>query len=100
MKKTFYILLGGIFIIASFSAIAGDDADVVVEEKIVIALSTDDFELEETDLSHLAVGDAETIVTECGTTIDLLRTEAGIEVYVDGVLLDVGGAHEDPHSVR
>ena len=100
MKNTFSILLAGIFIIASFSATAGDDVDVVVEEKIVIALSTDDFELEETDLSHLAVGDAETIVTESGKTIDLLRTEDGIEVYVDGEVLDIEGAHESHHSVH
>lgn len=100
MKNTISILLAGLFILASSSAVAAEDDDVVVEEKIVIALSTDDFELEETDLSHLAVGDAETIVTESGKTIDLLRTEKGIEVYVDGELLDIEGAHEEHHSVR
>jgi hypothetical protein len=41
---------------------------------MVIALQTDDFELAETDISDLEIGDAETIYTESGKTIDLLRT--------------------------
>lgn len=89
MKNTISFLLTGIFLFSGIAVMAGDDSEAVVEEKIVIALSTDEFELEETDLSDLAVGDAETIVTESGKTIDLLRTEDGVEVYVDGELLDV-----------
>jgi hypothetical protein len=80
--------------------LAADPVENVVEEKIVIALETDDFAIGETDLSHLAVGDAETIVTESGKTVDLLRTEDGIEVYVDGELIEAGGAHEAKHVVR
>ena len=85
----------------SAGAVAGDQAEEIVEEKVIIALSTDDFELGETDLSHLAVGDAETIVTDSGKTIDLLRTEDGIEIYVDGELLDIGhGGHEEHRVVK
>lgn len=97
MKAIIPILAGALVLAGAASAVAGDE-EVVVEEKIVIALKTDDFEIEETDLSHLAVGDAETIVTGSGKTVDLLRTEDGIEVYVDGELMDAG-AHHDVHHV-
>ena len=100
MKKTLICLAASLSIIAAAPLAAGEDAEVVKEEKIVIALSTDDFTIEETDLGHLAVGDAETIVTDSGKTIDLLRTEDGIEVYVDGELLDMHGAHEEHHAVH
>jgi hypothetical protein len=75
-------------------------ADGTHEEKMVIALKTDDFELQKTDISHLEAGDAETIVTESGKTIDLLRTEDGVEIYVDGELLEPGahGDHEVIHE--
>ena len=68
-----------------------------------IALSTDVFELDEIDISHLAVGDAETIVTASGKTVDLLRTEHGVEIYVDGELMDLPhmgahGGHEGHHD--
>lgn len=100
MKHTIFFLAAILMSLAATTALAGEDAEKVVEEKIVIALSTDDFEIEETDLSHLAVGDAETIVTESGKTIDLLRTEDGVEVYIDGELLEIGGAHEERHQVH
>ncbi len=81
----------------SAGVIAAAEVETVKEEKILIALNTDDFVIEETDLSHLAVGDAETIVTDSGKTVDLLRTEDGIEVYVDGELIDTGGSHDEHH---
>jgi hypothetical protein len=78
------------------TAVAGDSAEIH-EERMVIALITDDFELPETDVSHLAVGDAETVFTESGQTIDILRTADGIEIYVDGELIDAGS---DMHGHR
>jgi hypothetical protein len=85
------------------AARAGDDADSG-EQQIVIALTTDDFELAATDISHLAVGEAETVYTESGKTIDLLRTEDGVEIYVDGERLDTGlhvsGHHGDHHAIQ
>ena len=66
MKVIIPLLTGFLVLSGAMAALAGgEEADV--EKKIVIALSTDDFETEETDLSHLAVGDAETIITEDGT---------------------------------
>lgn len=70
-------------------------------EKIVIALKTNDFELAATDISDLAIGDAETIVTESGKTIDLLRTADGVEIYVDGELVEtphLSGMSGDHHG--
>jgi hypothetical protein len=70
------------------------------EDKMVIALTTDDFELAETDVSDLGIGDSETIYTESGKTIDLLRTADGIEIYVDGELLELGSLHGEGHHEK
>jgi hypothetical protein len=67
-------------------------------EKMVIQLKTDDFEVAETDISHLAIGESETIVTASGKTIDLLRTTEGVEIYVDGALLDLPDMNGDAGS--
>lgn len=77
-----------LFAAGTLTAVAGDSAETH-EEHMVIALITDDFELPETDISHLAVGDAETVFTESGQTIDILRTEDGVEIYVGGELLEM-----------
>lgn len=77
------------FTLCAAAVSAGEHAQSTTEKKIVIALKTDDFELVETDMSDLAVGDAETIYTDSGQTVDLLRTEDGVEVYIDGELVDM-----------
>jgi len=74
-------------LLAATSAAARDDAN---HEQMVVALKTDDVDLTETDISDLAVGDAKTVYTEDGRTIDILRTEDGVEIYVDGELIDMG----------
>lgn len=69
----------------------------------VIALKTDDFELAETDISDLGVGESRTIVTAGGKAIDLLRTADGMEIYVDGALIDLGGGalhQEEQHGFK
>ena len=79
-----------------------------VEEKMIIALKTDNFELTETDVSSLAVGESQTIETDNGQVIDLLRTTDGVEIYVDGELLEMSfdseGLHEESthgnHMIR
>jgi len=100
MNKTMLFPAACFFILGVSNVLAGAEPETVVEEKIVIALETDDFAIEETDLSHLAVGDAETIITESGKTVDMLRTEDGVEIYVDGELLDTGGMHDGHHTVH
>jgi hypothetical protein len=94
-KKVFLVMLGAIFMVGASSAAAGESGDAVHEKKMVIALTSDDFELPETDISHLGIGDSETVHTASGKTIDLLRTEDGVEIYVDGELLDMGPADGD-----
>ena len=95
MKKVIILLAAVALAMGTIALQAGDHAEKVIEKKIVVAMSTDDFELDEIDISDLAVGDAETIVTESGKTIDLLRTEDGVEIYVDGEQIDIPhmGAH-------
>ena len=98
IHKLILLLAIAVFTLGAASLSAGED-------KMVIALTTDDFELAETDVSNLEIGDSETIYTQSGKTIDLLRTADGIEVYVDGELLELGldgeeGIHEEHHIVH
>jgi hypothetical protein len=56
----------------------------------IIKLEREISELAETDISDMEVGDARTFNTESGKRIDLLRTEDGVEIYLDGELIDTG----------
>ena len=67
-------------------------------EKMIIALQTDDFELAETDISSLAIGEAKTIETDSGKVIDILRTNDGAEIYVDGELLEMNFNEDNLHE--
>lgn len=93
MKTNFPILLASSLALFFFTgtAIAGD------QEKMVVALKTSDFEVAETDISELAIGEAKTILTDSGKTVDILRTENGVDIYVDGELMEMpamDGAHD------
>jgi hypothetical protein len=72
----------------ALGAVAGEGIETKMAHKQVIALKTSDFELAETDVSDLAIGESKTIVTDSGKTIDLLRTAEGMEIYVDGQQLN------------
>lgn len=103
--KIILLLAAAILALSTVSLTAGEHAEQTVEMKMVIALHTDDFELAETDISGLEIGEAETIYTESGKTIDLLRTADGVEIYVDGELLETGFdgeecIHEGHHIVH
>ena len=65
---------------------------------MVIALKTDHFELAEIDVSDLLVGESQTIETDSGKIVDVLRTADGIELYIDGELLDIDFAGEGLHE--
>lgn len=82
--------------LAAFALIATQS--VYAETEMIIALKTDKFELTETDISSLAVGEAKTIETDSGSVIDILRTAEGAEVYVDGELLQMDFDHESQHG--
>ena len=82
-----------IFAMLVFAILVPATVQAEHEEKMVIAAKTDDFEMAETDISDLAIGESQTIETESGKVIDILRTAEGAEIYVDGELLemDFGG---------
>jgi hypothetical protein len=61
-----------------------------IEKEMVVSIETDSFEVTETDIGSLAVGEAKTIETESGQVVDILRTPDGAEIYVDGELLEPG----------
>ncbi len=61
----------------------------MAEQTIKIGLSTDEFVLEETDFSHLEVGDSEIITTDSGKELEITRTEDGFEFAVDGEKFDM-----------
>ena len=103
--KTIFLLAAMSFALSAGSLSAGQHVEHADDHKMVIALTTDDFELAETDVSNLEIGDAKTIYTESGKTVDLLRTAEGIEVYIDGELLDTGlhgseGLHGEHHFIH
>ncbi len=91
--------LGPVFALFTFALLTSASALAQTREKVVIALETDDFKLAETDISTLAIGEAQTIETESGKIIDILRTNDGAEIYVDGELLEMNfndeGLHEE-----
>ena len=90
--------LGPVFVLAAVAVLASAFVQAQTTEKMVIALKTDDFELTETDISTLAIGEAQTIETESGRIIDVLRTADGAEVYVDGELLEMNLDDHDLHQ--
>jgi len=79
-----------IFALAATALLATGNVQADTEEKMIIALKTDDFEMTNTDISSLAIGESQTIETDSGQVIDLLRTADGVEIYVDGELLEMG----------
>ena len=94
-----------VFALAVTALLATGNVQADTEEKMIIAVKTDDFEMTETDVSSLAVGESQTIETDSGQIIDLLRTADGVEVFVDGELLEMSfdseGLHEeDSHGLH
>lgn len=77
------------FALATLALLTTAVTQAETHQKLVIALHTDDFSLHETDISELAIGESQTIETDSGKVIDLLRTADGVEIYVDGELLDM-----------
>ncbi len=87
-----------------FTVLCAGSAFADTTEKMIIKLKTNDFEIADTDIGKLQVGEAETIVTDSGKTIDLLRTADGVEIYVDGEMLEIpemrgDSLHEGDHTI-
>jgi len=54
------------------------------QQKMVIDIETDTIQIDQLDITHLTAGDTETIYTDDGRTIDILRKDQGVAVFVDG----------------
>jgi hypothetical protein len=93
-------ILKPVFALAAFAILASASVQAETQEKMIIALKTGDFELIETDIGELAIGEAQTIETESGKVIDILRTVDGAEIYVDGELLEMNFNNENPHQAH
>ena len=92
-----------IFSLAALALLATASVQAGSEEKIIIALKTGDLELLEIDASELAIGESQTIESDSGKVIDILRTADGVEIYIDGELLDMdmgGSSLHEEHMVR
>ena len=87
--------LAAIFTPLIFALLIPVSALAQTQEKMVIAIETDDFKLTETDISMLAIGEAKTIETDNGRFIDIIRTSEGAEIYLDGELVEMNFDHED-----
>ncbi len=61
----------------------------LVEKTIILDITNDQVDLHQVDISDLTIGEAETIFTEDGKTVDILRTQDGFEIYVDGEELEI-----------
>jgi len=92
--------LGPVFALTVAAVFASTSLQAQTTEKMIIALNTDDFELTETDISNMVIGEAQTIETENGKIIDVLRTADGAEVYVDGELLVMNLNHDALHETH
>lgn len=82
-------LFNTVLALATLYILTTTSVQAETQKKMIVALKTNDFELTETDISSLAVGEAQTIETESGRVIDILRTTDGAEIYVDGELLEM-----------
>jgi hypothetical protein len=87
-----------VFVLLALTFFATTSAQADSQEKMIIALKTSDFELMETDISELVIGEARTIETDSGKVIDILRTADGAEIYVDGELLEMDFDEEGLHE--
>ena len=87
-----------IFSLTALAFLAAASVQAGTDEKMVIALKTDNFELQNTDVSDLAIGESQTIETDSGKIIDILRTADGVELYVDGELLEMDFDGESLHQ--
>jgi len=88
-----------VFSLASLALLAAASVQAQSVEKMVIALKTDDFEMAQMEVSDLAIGESQTIETDSGKVIDILRTADGVELYIDGELLEMDFGSEGLHAV-
>ncbi len=86
------ILLAGIALSPTW---AGGD-----HHEAKIKIIGDDFELDETDISDLAVGESMTFYTDSGREVLVIREEDGLDISVDGESLDIPRMSGGHHGVK
>jgi hypothetical protein len=80
------------------SAFAGGEESISTH---IIRVAADGNEVIEADVSDLQLGESLEFVTESGQVIDILKAPEGMEIYLDGELLDprgLRGSTEMPHE--
>lgn len=80
------------FTLLATGAFAGGGESI---SKHIIKVAADGGEVIEADASDLQLGESLEFVTESGQIIDILKAPDGIEIYIDGELLDPHGVHGD-----
>lgn len=56
----------------------------------LVRIAAGDSDIIEADISDLGLGESRSFVTESGRTVDILRVQEGIELYLDGELIEAG----------
>lgn len=64
----------------------------------VVALRTGEGELIEADVSGLTLGESRSYVTDSGSVVDIIRAAEGLEIWLDGELLEGPGGQEAVHA--
>jgi len=67
-------------------------------ETHIVKVRTADAEVVEADVTDLALGESRTFVTGSGHTVDLLQAPEGLEIYIDGELVETRHGAEDLHE--
>ena len=95
MKPTFSLpgalpltLLGAL--LSTTPVLAGD-----VHRTHLVKVATGDSDIIEADISELELGESQSFVTDSGRTVDILRVPEGIELYLDGELIETGDMSAD-----
>ncbi|MEE4174578.1 MAG: hypothetical protein V2I57_10045 [Xanthomonadales bacterium] len=81
--------------LVALSATANALAGGLEKRTHVIKVNAGNAEVVEADVTDLALGESLNFVTDSGRVVDILRGPEGIEIYLDGELLDPHAAHGD-----
>jgi hypothetical protein len=84
------LAVSAIFLSASGAAFARSDTLAPFElERIVVTPENGGTIITTLDSNDLKIGESQTVVTASGAVVSLLKTEYGVEIYVDGNLLGI-----------
>lgn len=80
--------LPGAVLLAALLAAPPVPADPQRHESHVVTVRTGDADLVEADVTDLQLGESLNFVTDSGRTVDILKAPEGLEIYLDGELLN------------